>query len=746
MKFIFYLACLATFFSSCTQQDGLILSENGTSDYVIVIPQDPDSLELRSASELQRYLEQIGGVRIPIAHESTDVNKVSILIGNTTLNKNIKLSDNQIYIESNGNRLIILGSNPRNTLFAVYTFLERFLDCRFYTPDVKRIPQSKVIKIPASFQYTYIPEITTRTVHSRLFYDHPEFADQRKVTHEAFPTYVPTARVHTFHVFMPEEVFYRSHPEYYALRNGRRIPTQLCLTNPEVFRIVRDSVEVLLKKYPEARVISVSQDDNAQYCECTACSEINERESSPSGSMIDFVNRIARKFPDKTISTLAYQYTRKAPQTIKPEANVLITLCSIECDRSAPIEEKCMDFAQDLKEWGAISNNIRIWDYTTQFTNFLAPFPNLLTLQPNIRLFRDNHARWIFEQHSHQPSELFELRSYLTASLLWDPDISVDSVMEDFIDGYYREAGPMISQYIQTIHASLNSDPDFFLFLYGDPSQAFTSFLNPVLLNKYDSLFTRAETAVANQPDLLNRVKKARLGVDYAILEACRKNLDPPYMLTETQNGKREIPARLLQRLENFRETCAANEIINMNEMRFTVDEYVDFYEKTLERARIPNLALGKSVILNQPPKKYADEDPQVLTDGAFGGSSFYANWLGFDGNDLDAVIDLGSVQKIHEISSAFLQVVNHIVFFPERVSYYYSNDGKNFIRLGHLENKHPLTRTSKTNDVQYFPLSFSQVDARYVKVVAVNGGEAPIWHFGAGLPSWIFVDELEIR
>ena len=59
--------------------------------------------------------------------------------------------------------------------------------------------------------------------------------------------------------------------------------------------------------------------------------------------MIQFVNRIAREFPDKQISTLAYQYTRKAPKTFIPEPNVLITLCSIECDRSAPIDQKCED-------------------------------------------------------------------------------------------------------------------------------------------------------------------------------------------------------------------------------------------------------------------------------------------------------------------------------------------------------------------------------------------------------------------
>ena len=200
-----------------------------------------------------------------------------------------------------------------------------------------------------NLSYHYLPPVTTRTVHSRLFYDHPDFAHKLRVTEEAFPTYVPEARVHTFHRFLPADDFYQSHPEYYALRNGKRIPTQLCLTNETVFELVKDSVTSYFARHPSAEVISVSQDDNTQYCQCDKCEAIHEEEASPSGSMIYFVNRIAEQFPDKQISTLAYQYTRKAPKNIRPKSNVLITLCSIECDRSAPIDEKCQDFTNDLK-------------------------------------------------------------------------------------------------------------------------------------------------------------------------------------------------------------------------------------------------------------------------------------------------------------------------------------------------------------------------------------------------------------
>jgi len=510
-------------FFACNSKE-LSLVRNGSTTYEIKIPENANEYEVRSANELRNYIQLITGVGLTITRENNSSNNHKIFIGNTNPAQSLIMAEHEIVIKTNDKDLIITGGNSKSILYAVYTFLENYLGCRFYSPEAEMIPNIANISIPIDQDYRYLPPITTRTAHSKLYYDNTNFADKRKVTHEAFPTYVPAARVHTFHVFVPGDKYYTRHPEYYALHNGKRLPTQLCLTNLDVFEIVKDTVASLFDQFPEAEVISVSQDDNVQYCQCDQCMAINDREGTPAGSVIEFVNKIAEEFPEKMISTLAYQYTRKAPKNLKPKENVLITLCSIECDRSAPIVEKCTEFADDLVAWGKLTDNIRIWDYTTQFTNFLAPFPNIYTLQPNIQLFRDNNAKWIFEQHSHQPSELFELRSYLTAKLLWDPSIDQDSIINDFLNGYYEEAAPFIQQYITTIHDEIKKDTDFFLFLYGDPSQGFSSFLRPELLRQYDQWYEEAQRSVQDKPDIIKRVRQARLSIDYAVLEAARIN------------------------------------------------------------------------------------------------------------------------------------------------------------------------------------------------------------------------------
>lgn len=740
-NWVFVLGVLLAFsFNSCKEK-GIVITNNGKSEYEIVISEKSDKKIKFAAKELQNYLEKISTIKIPIIDEKEqNTNNKKIYV------KELDIDENGISIRSEGDDLIIGGGSADAVKNAVYVFLEKYLNCDWYAPDVEKISEMNSIVLEKSLNFSYTPEITTRTVHSRLFYDNPIFAGKLRVTTESFPHYVSGARVHTFHKFIPEEKFYKEQPKYFALRNGKRIPTQLCLTNEKVLQIVKDSVKAMFNRYPDATVISVSQDDNTQYCTCDQCSKIDKEEGSPSGTMIRFVNKVAAEFSDRTISTLAYQYTRKPCKT-KPADNVLITLCSIECDRSAPITEKCTEFADDIRGWNKLTDNIRIWDYTAQFTNFLAPFPNIRTLQPNIKFFRDNHAKWIFEQHSSNPSELFALRSYLTAKLLWNPDNNADEIISEFTNGYYEEAGVFVKKYIDLIHLEIKEDQDFFLFLYGDPSQAFDSFLSSELLKTYNDFFDKAEAAVSQKPIIRQRVKEARLGVDYAILEACRKNISKDFTLViiDDQGIKKANPF-VEDKLNEFISVCEKADITMMNEMRFTVKEYFNSYKKALVVATKPNKAYGTTVTLLTKPKKYAKEDPQVLTDGALGGNGFYANWLGFEGNDLEAIIDLGESQEISTVSTAFLQVTNHVVFFPQDVTYYYSNDNKNFRKLGKIINKYPLVKKSKINDIQYFNLTFPEVKARFVKITGKNIKIPPYWHHATGQPSWIFADEILIN
>ena len=123
-----------------------------------------------------------------------------------------------------------------------------------------------------------------------------------------------------------------------------------------------------------------------------------------------------------------------------------IRLCSIECCFSHPLnDDGCEDnlaFRNTLKEWAKICKRLYIWDYTTDFAHYLTPFPNLNVLWENVRFFRENNVAGIHEQGNLQArsGEFGELRAYLLAKLLWNPDMErqeYDALMDEFLRDYY---------------------------------------------------------------------------------------------------------------------------------------------------------------------------------------------------------------------------------------------------------------------------------------------------------------------
>jgi hypothetical protein len=92
------------------------------------------------------------------------------------------------------------------------------------------------------------------------------------------------------------------------------------------------------------------------------------------------------------------------PKTVRPRKNVAIRLCNDAIGAwSWPFTpaEQC-DVARLVSAWGAVHNRIYIWDYTVNFSHYLAPMPNLDVMVANIRFWMKNHAEGVMLQGGYQ--------------------------------------------------------------------------------------------------------------------------------------------------------------------------------------------------------------------------------------------------------------------------------------------------------------------------------------------------------
>jgi hypothetical protein len=514
----------------------IILIDEGESPYRIIIPVDAIPSERYAAEELQKYLERISGVKLPIATDDQPMSKYEILLGNNRHMQSLglqidlaKLGSEGFLIKTFNNYLVISGGRPRGTLYGVYTLLEEKLGVRWFTPDVEYVPKMKRIEIPP-LDEVQIPALEYREVFWSEMLRDADFAARHKLNGQHYRltekhggrAVVFYPFVHSFDQLIPREVCERQ-PDFWPMVDGKRVSgyVQRCLSNPKLVKMAVEQVRRWLKEHPEATIIDVSQNDTGNWCQCPECKAFDEAEGSPSASIIRFVNTIAesieRDYPNVRVETLAYQYSRKPPRTLRPRSNVIIRLCSIECCFSHPLEgcdsDENRSFCKDIEDWRQVAPTLYVWDYTTNFAHYLMPFPNIEVLQPNVKFFIKHGVKGLFEQGNYSPGgngEMAPLRAYVLAKLLWNPDVDVRKIIGEFLNGYYGRAGPIIQTYIEMLHRKVKVK-NVHVHIFDPPT---LPYLDDEFLEEAEKLFDKAEEVAENE-EIRLRVQVARLPIWY---------------------------------------------------------------------------------------------------------------------------------------------------------------------------------------------------------------------------------------
>ena len=531
---LFSLAVVLALSSSAQVDSSVVIEPKG--DYRIVIPAQTIAAERYAAQELQRYLKQACGADLPIVADSEPALPHEIVLGRTTRPWTAaakedwtRLGPDGFVLGTEGERLLIAGGRPRGTLNGVYTLLEEKLGVRWFTPELETVPKLAEIRLSIPMERT-VPALENRDVFWREMMRDADFAAKHRLNGQhyglsekhggAFTVYHPF--VHSFDLLVPPALF-KEHPEYFPLIDGKRKDgyVQRCLSHPDVLKLSIATVRQWIREHPEATIISVSQNDTINNCQCPSCRAVDEAEGSPAATLLNYVNAIAAAIeiesPNVRIDTLAYQYTRKPPKTIRPHRNVIIRLCSIECCFAHPLEtcptEANRRFRDDIIAWQPVAPLLYIWDYTPNFAHYEQPFPNFDSLQANVRFFVAHGVKSLFEQGNYSSGgqgELGPLRSYMLAKLLWNPETDVAKHVDEFVRAYYGPAADQIKAYLELAHEQVRGK-GCHAYIY-DGSKA--CYLNSGFLDEADRILGVAEER-AESGEGRFRVQVARLPIWY---------------------------------------------------------------------------------------------------------------------------------------------------------------------------------------------------------------------------------------
>ena len=142
---------------------------------------------------------------------------------------------------------------------------------------------------------------------------------------------------------------------------------------------------------------------------------------------------------------------------------------------------------------------------------------------------------------------------------------------------------------------------------------------------------------------------------------------------------------------------------------------------------------------------QYTGGGDGALADGLRGRQDFrLGGWQGYEGNNLDAVLDLDSVRTIASASLGCLQDNSSWIFFPTEVEFSFSADSISWEHSVSVQND--VSPRQTVVQIKEFAARPGLVRARYIRVRAVNLGVCPGWHRGAGGKAWLFADEIVVQ
>lgn len=396
-----------------------------------------------------------------------------------------------------GRHLLIAADTDVGGANGVYDFLERALNVRWFAPGVTRTPRASMgIE---RLDYAARPAFAFREVGYHGLWrgdDGAAYRRANKFQHEFTPG---PFGAHTFHALLPPARHFETHPEFYALVDGRRhaphghgqaAGPQICCANPATAEAVLAEIAALIEAgpnpadaelatrrnavfaHPSGKVASVSPMDGPPPCACSLCREAEAAEGSAAGPLLLLVNRVAegleKAYPGEgyRVHTLARQHTRRPPENLRPRGNVIVQVCGFECDFSRPLNDPVSPvnaaFLRDLEGWAGMSGALYVWNHAANLSMPLYAHPNLRVVQPNLQLFTQFFPAGVYEQAWMEPgaelAEFAALRSYVLSRALWDPDVPGEVLYGEFINGYYGPAAPALRAYIELISDKVRED------------------------------------------------------------------------------------------------------------------------------------------------------------------------------------------------------------------------------------------------------------------------------------------------
>lgn len=563
------------FLASCRETRQVTLSEA-----TIVISDGAGEGVRFAARELQGYLKKVTGREPSIAEDNSEVEGPMIWVGpsrHTTDLDTARLRRGGFVIKTTDGNLALIGKDDEGTQFAVYEFLES-LGVRWYWPgELGEVVPKTAALVVGPYDLVENPDFAWRDrgPGGALWgaTTGPTEMHQRELLLGITPEHQAEVRLwekrnkwgglkiyggHSLGEVFPRS-FAKTHPEYYALVNGKRaVPGedydykhggQVCTTNPEVVQVAASWARDFFARHPDYDGVHLTVNDGGGFCECDRCRaldsaqllgrpglEVDEMRRSAQRTVITdriytFVNQVAQKVekthPDKLVFSMAYSRYINPPEKIRLHPQVVPQYCLWSAYKHASPEFKTQH-REIAAGWAKAANRKAIYEYDI---NGSWPGLHRIVIPHIAESIKYLHSLGydLYQTQSGDEFAINGMNYYVAGKLLWNADLDEKKILEDFYTRAFGRSGPQVQRYHRLLQeawdAATRQGQD--ITCSSLETTQLLELFTPELLHQCGQALDEAERLADNEV-IRKRVEFYRKGFEYTRLtvEAVRRAKD----------------------------------------------------------------------------------------------------------------------------------------------------------------------------------------------------------------------------
>jgi len=491
----------------------VLVWRGGKSDWRI-LRAGPKSPTLEWAmEECRKYLNQIGGCDLSTtdAPRGRDIGAPALVLG---LRADLDPADAALLPPAaaghdgyavcvtakapNGSpRIVVGGDNGRGVVYGVYDLLER-IGCRWFYPtlddkDPEVVPKRDTIRVaegkwakasPIRYRlfnasgmiYTVKPEMAKKQTDAAMKQRYNGMAWQcetktdLRTQYDEFVSSGVMAEIkkrgmffqgplHSFHYFLKTEDYFEEHPEWFGMRNGKRVPhsvlgAQFCWSSTEARKVFVDNVAAFVRSCPKIDILCMCALDGGKACECSECATLN-----PSDNLLmvfnEMAERLAKVAPHVAVETYGgYPPVEEPPKRVRLHPRLRLLWAHWGRYHGKGYDDPTYDYKWNLDVWREVSKGRGLTlcqYYTDHFAEpwIAAPYAVAVIGDRKYALGHDVDGIYMLE-HPEGYWWNCGLNAYLGGVCFYDASADPYEIIRDYALSYFgKDAGPLMAAYYE---------------------------------------------------------------------------------------------------------------------------------------------------------------------------------------------------------------------------------------------------------------------------------------------------------